>query len=118
MTDYARSAAMAVRLIGRSGQSGAIRRTVATGGTAYAPSGFQPTDHAARFVLTGFKAHEVDGARVRADDVKALVSPALDIEPKTSDLLVRADGVTLSIVEAEAVKPAGTVVLWKLVCRR
>lgn len=121
--DYTEDRRDADEMIREFGQAGAIRKRTATG-----PE-FNPTitwpEHAARIVVTTYSAREVDGTRIRADDLKVLVSAeGLTIEPTTADRLVLASGVGnpsspfLSIVNVETLAPGGVVVLWTLHCRR
>ncbi len=115
--DYARAAAMAERLIRKFGAPGAIRRETPGSGPSYDPG--EPTidNHPAHIVLTAFTNREIDGQRILATDRKALVEPSFGIEPKTTDLLIAPDGVILTIVNVDLIRPATTTVLYKLQVR-
>lgn len=117
--DYSRTVETAERLITRYGQLGFIRRTGEPTGPDYDPTPGVETEYAARFVVTEYDSREIDGSRIRASDKKVLLSvKGLTIDPTTSDLLVEHDGSTLSIVDADPLKPAETIVLWTLQARR
>lgn len=118
--DYSRPLATANRMIERYGQLGAIRRAGAPSGDPFDPTPGADVDHAARFVMIDFSAHEVDGTRIFATDKKALVSPgSLTIEPATTDHLVEADGTVWNIVPpVQTLRPAETTLLYTLQCRR
>lgn len=118
--DYARAAATAERLVRKFGAQGAIRRETIEGGNSYDPeSGTKTTtNHPAHIVLTDYSNREIDGQRILSTDRKALVEPAIGIEPTTSDLLVTADGATLTIVNVDLLRPATTTVLYTLQVRR
>ncbi|MNR37518.1 hypothetical protein D3C85_1555430 [compost metagenome] len=116
--DYARAAAMAERLIRKFGALGAIRRQTPGSGPSYDPGEPIITDHPAHIVLTDYSNREIDGQRILATDRKALVEPAIGIEPTTSDLLVTADGATLTIVNVDLLRPATTTVLYMIQARR
>lgn len=115
--DYGRSASTATRLITRFGQMGAVRRITPGNGPDYDPGPGTPTDYPARFVITEYDNREIDGTRIQATDRKAMVSPDLEIEPKTTDLLIGSDGRKLTIVSISPIKPAETVIVWQLQVR-
>lgn len=118
--DYDKSARTSERLLRKFGATGAIRRTTTEGGSTFDPeSGTEViTDHPAVLVITAYSSRDIDGTRILATDQKALLEPALGIEPTTSDLLVTADGPTLTIVNVDVLRPSTTTVLWKLQVRR
>lgn len=116
--DYARAAATAERLIAKFGATGAIRRETPGSGPSYDPGEPTITDHPARLVISAFSNREIDGQRILSTDKKATVEPAIGIEPKTTDLLVDADGSTFTIVHVDVLRPATTTLLWKLQVRR
>lgn len=114
---YTRLAGTAQRSIRKFGAKGAIRRGEAGSGPIYDPGEPTETDHPAYIVLTDFTDREIDGTRIFATDRKALVEPAIGIEPSTSDLLVTADGATLTIVSVGLIRPATTTLLYTLQVR-
>jgi hypothetical protein len=116
--DYARPLATANRLIARFGQDGVVRRITTTGGTSYDPGEETALDYPARFVVTAFDNRtEVDGSRILSTDKKVVMAAGLEIEPREGDLLVCADGSILSVVDADPLKPAETVLLWTVQAR-
>ena len=116
--DYVRAAATAERLVRKFGAQGAIRRETPGSGPSYDPGPPTITDHPAHIVLTDYSSREIDGQRILSTDRKALVEPAIGIEPTTSDLLVTADGATLTIVNVDLLRPATTTILYTLQVRR
>lgn len=115
--DYSRAASTAERLIRRFGAKGAIRREKPGTGPSYDPGDPTITDHHAHIVLTAFTNREIDGQRILATDIKALVEPSVGAEPKTTDLLISPDGAILTIVNVDLVRPGTTTVLYKLQVR-
>lgn len=115
---YADMAEMARELIVEFGALGSIRREVPGSGPSYDPGPPTITDHPAHIVLTDYSNREIDGQRILSTDRKALVEPAIGVEPTTSDLLVTADGATLTIVSVDLLRPATTTVLYTVQVRR
>lgn len=115
---YARAAGTAERLIRKFGAMGAIRRESPGSGPSYDPGEPTITDHPAHIVLTDYSNREIDGQRILSTDRKALVEPAIGVEPTTSDLLVTTDGATLTIVNVDLLRPATTTILYTLQVRR
>jgi len=115
--DYARAAATAERLIRKFGAPGAIHRETPGSGPSYDPGPPTVTDHPAHIVLTAYSNREIDGQRILSTDRKALVEPAIGIEPTTSDLLVTADGATLTVMSVDLLRPATTTVVFVLQVR-
>ncbi|RZJ47429.1 MAG: hypothetical protein EON87_00920 [Brevundimonas sp.] len=111
-------AATAKEMITEFGAPGAIRRQSPGAGPSYDPGPPIATDHHATMVMTKFSNREIDGQRILSTDRKALVAPGAEVEPTTSDLLVTADGATLTIVNVEVLRPATTTILWKLQVRQ
>lgn len=119
MTDfYTRQAVSAQSLIRKFGAAGAIRRQTPGSGPSYDPGPPTIADHPAHIVLTDYSNREIDGQRILSTDRKALVEPAIGIEPTPSDLLVTADGATLTIVNVDLLRPATTTILYTLQVRR
>jgi hypothetical protein len=115
--DYARAAGTAERRIRKFGAAGAIRRQTPGSGPSYHPGEPTIADHPAHIVLTDYLNREIDGQRILSTDRKALVEPGIGIEPTISDLLVTADGATLTIVNVDLLRPATTTVLFTLQVR-
>ncbi|WP_420478238.1 hypothetical protein [Brevundimonas sp. FT23028] len=115
--DYARAAQTAQRLLQTFGATGAIRRQSPGTGPSYDPGEPTLTDYPCTLALTKFSNREIDGARILATDRKALVSPAVEEEPTTSDLLVTASGEKLTIVNVMVLRPETATVLYQLQVR-
>lgn len=117
--DYTRPLATANRLIARFGQNGKLLRETTTGGTTYDPGEpGEPDEYPARFVITAFDNRtEVDGARILSTDKKVLMAADVETAPRSGDLLECADGSILSVVDADPMKPAETVLLWTVQAR-
>jgi hypothetical protein len=115
---YADMVETAQELIAEFGAAGSIRRQAPGSGPSYDPGEPTTTDYPATLVLTDYKNREIDGQRILSTDRKALVAPGVGVEPTTSDLLVTADGVILTIVNVEVLRPATTTVLYTLQVRR
>lgn len=117
--DYAKPLATANRLIEKYGQLGAVRRTGSPTGSEYDPTPGADVDHPAFFAVMDYDNSEIDGTRIKAKDKKVLMAPgSLTIEPTDADLLVEADGSTLTIIDADPLKPAETVLLWTVQARK
>lgn len=115
--DYDRAALLSRAMLDRFGQNGAIRRETPGNGPSYDPGEPTLTDHPTRMAVTKYTAREIDGSRIRSDDLKVLVAPDAPVGPTTADRLVTADGDSLAIVNVTPLKPAGTVVLYTVQCR-
>lgn len=92
--------------------AGAILRTSGADETTYPPTPGTVTEHACTVILTNYSARDRDGTQITARDVKALIAPDAASDPRNGDRL-RVSGETFSIVNVEAVKPGGVVLMWK-----
>ena len=121
--DYTRTRATAERLIARFGQAGIIRRMVKSG-PEWDPT-IEPTDYPCTLVEAEFSIGMVNGSTVLSSDKRMYVSTqGLAIEPTITDQVVIGTDV-LTIVPAtsggfgvQPLKPAGTVVLYDIHCRK
>ncbi len=137
-TPYTRGAALADRILGSDkGETGAIRRTVTTGGGPSDPSGgtSTTTDYPCRLAAFPVDQRDIDGTFIKAGDWRVLVAPTISedqaalwqsiylaedialITPTTTDLLVCSQGV-LTIIDAGRFAPAGTVTHYRMVVRK
>ena len=115
--DYARMKATADRLIASAGQAAVLRRPSSTG-PAHNPTQGAPTDYAVTIVVDSYRQSEIDGERIRRDDLKVLMAKgALAVEPATSDKIV-IGGVDYVIVDIRPTNPGGSVVLYEIQARR
>lgn len=116
MTDYARLAATAARLIAASGRNLTLRRH---GTGAYDPAtgeaASDPQDVTVRGVVTNYRRHEIDGQRVCAGDQRVLLGAAS--APAVGDAIV--DGaVLLRVVAVQKIMPGDTALLYDVQARR
>ena len=123
--DYARSVAIANRLIARFGQRGAVRRGPdLSGGDSTndlpLPPGdeAEPTDHPCTLVVLDYSEEERAGSLIAQTDRKVLIATAgLDIEPTPEDaLLIGTD--EHQIVAVMPLAPGPVRVLWQAQVRR
>lgn len=111
MYDYGPIAATATRLIAQFGR--AVTLVVETaGGTPYAPT-VSTTTATITAAVTSFKANEIDGTIVQADDKKLLTTSAVTVQNKITD-----GAHTYSVVSVETIKPGPTAVLYKAQLRK
>lgn len=75
------------------------------------------TSYACTVVLVGYASRDRQGTQIEAQDVKMLISPDAEIAPQNDDK-VRVQGEEFHIVNVEATKPGGTVLMWKCQARR
>lgn len=117
--DYARSKAVADRLIERYGKAGNIRRAGTPTGAAHNQTPGAPVSHPAKFVTLKYATKDIDGVRVLATDKKVLCAVgSLAIAPTTSDLLVEATGAPYKIMAVDALEPGDTTLLYWIQARR
>jgi hypothetical protein len=118
--DYAKSAATADRLLKKFGQTGAIRRTSASGGdNPWDPESPTTIDHPCTLAILPINLQDagkdVGGTLIKASDKRILVSvEGLTITPTTTDHVVTAAGVYI-IVKNSTLSPAGIPVIHDIV---
>jgi len=114
--NYAAITATADRLIARFGRSATLRRPASTG-PAHNPT-VTYSDHAVMVTTSAYQQREIDGTRVRQDDVKVMLAKGvLTIAPETKDQLV-IDGATYAIMDVRPTQPGGSVVVYEVQARR
>ncbi|BBU58513.1 hypothetical protein [Mameliella alba] len=101
---------------GGSPLSGTITRTSGADETTYPPTPGAETDYACTVVLTNYSARDRDGTQITARDIKALIAPDAETDPRNGDRLTVA-GQTLHLVNVDAVNPGGVVLMWKCQAR-
>jgi hypothetical protein len=114
--DYSKTLSVAQRLIAKFGVTGAIRRSVTTGGDSWNPGSGTTviTDYPAIMVVTNYAQADINGTVIQNTDRKVLVSTSgLTIVPTTGDVLV-VDGQTLSVIGVNPLKPGGTLLLYEI----
>lgn len=105
------------RLIAKFGQAATLRRPTSTG-TAFNPTPAAPVDYPVRLAVEVYGFRDIDGTRIRRDDLKVLLARgALTVEPATSDRLL-IGGVEYAIVDVRPASPGGTVVMFEIQARR
>ena len=120
MTFYAEMAALSAELLANAefGETGAIRRTVTTGGGPSDPTGgtVVTTDYPCQLAAFPVDQKDVDGTVIKAGDFRVMVAP-LAIVPTTTDKVVCSLGL-LTIVDAGQFAPAGTTTHYYMVGRK
>lgn len=92
--------------------AGTILRTTGADETTYPPTKGTETEYACNVVLATYSARDRDGTQITARDVRALISPDAEADPRNGDRL-RVGGETFDVVNVDAVKPGGVVLMWK-----
>lgn len=115
--NYARAQATAERLIENFGHTATLIQQGAETPSADPrnPTIGDPTLFPIKVVRTMFKANEVDGTLIRADDVKFIVA-ATGARPRAADRIAF-DGLAHQIHAVTELNPAGTRVLFTVHCR-
>lgn len=98
-------------------QTGAIRRTTATGGGPSDPTGGSTTtaDTAARMAVFEVAERRIDGTNIMAGDYQVIVEP-VGIEITLADKVI-CDRGTLTITQLGRVASGGETALYDMVCR-
>ena len=118
--DYARPAATAKRLLTRFGQVVTVKRVT--------PGGYDPATGATTADVTNgyscsgavmnYASRDIDGTLVQRGDVRVLLAPPdAAFEPKPGDTVTLADATVLTVINAQATKPAGSPVLYEVQAR-
>ncbi|MDR0275928.1 MAG: hypothetical protein LBI48_11445 [Burkholderiaceae bacterium] len=109
--NYARTAASAVRLIGKFGASAMLRRK---SGAQYDPATSSVVDTWQEWPCTvavvDYTAKDIDGTLILAGDRRLLVAPDIATVPKAGDVFVFQDWMT-TVIRVKTTAPAGTAVL-------
>lgn len=117
MTFYSGLAATATKLLTDKGQQMTIRRKGVTSSdpAAGTVTELPPVDYTVNGVLVGYKDFLATTDLIQRGDRKALIEAGV-VTPTKEDQLI-ADGRAWTIIDVEAVNPAGTQVLFKLQVR-
>jgi hypothetical protein len=84
-----------------------------------ATADFESVSHPATAAIFAYPQRYIDGTLIRVGDKRALVSPVgLTVDPKPGDTLTDAAGALFQVIDAKAIAPAGTTVLWTLQVRK
>lgn len=95
-----------------SALTGSILRVSGAVESTYPPTLGTETAYACTLMLSNYRASDRDGTNITARDVKALIAPDAATDPRNGDRLTVGNE-TYSIVNVEAVKPGGVVLMWK-----
>lgn len=98
-------------------QTGAVRRTTASGGgpSSVTPETITTADTAARLAVFEIAEKRIDGTNIQAGDFQVIVEP-IGLEVSLSDLIVCDRGV-LTIMQLGRVASGGETALYDMVCR-
>lgn len=117
--DYSRPAATAKRLLTRFGQVVTVKRVT--------PGGYDPATGATTADVTNgyscagevmnYAIRDIDGTLVQRGDVRVLLAPDAAFEPKPGDTVTLADTTVLTVINAQATKPAGSPVRYEVQAR-
>ena len=117
--DYARPAATAKRLLTRFGQVVTIIKRTTPG--AYDPATGTVSGGTVGYSCAGavmnYASRDIDGTLVQRGDVRVLLAPDAAFEPKPGDTVTLADTTELTVINAQATKPAGSPVLYEVQAR-
>lgn len=91
---------------------GAIVRPGEDDKTTFPPTPGVPVEYACTLILTAYTAQDRAGTNITERDMRAIISPDAETEPRNGDVL-RVAGEAFSIVNVDAVKPGGVVLMWK-----
>lgn len=118
MNFYTGLQSTATTLLRQKGQAMTLRRTVPTSSDPVAGTvtPATPVDFTVRGVLTSYKDTLVDDTTIKRGDRQALIEAGV-VEPAKDDRLI-ITGQTWTILDVDAVNPAGTPLLYKLQVRR
>lgn len=101
---------------GAGPRAGTIIRTSGADETTYPPTAGTDAEYACTLVLTNYSARDRDGTQVTARDVKALIAPDAETDPRNGDRL-EVSGRTFHLVNVDAVQPGGVVLMWRCQAR-
>ncbi|MCT4369107.1 hypothetical protein CLG85_001615 [Yangia mangrovi] len=96
---------------------GTITRVTGADETTYPPTPGGATDYACTVVLDQYSARDREGTQIAAQDVKAMIAPDAETDPRNGDALTVA-GKTFSIVNVDAIQPGGVVLYWECQARK
>lgn len=117
--DYSEDLADAEEMIAEFGQAGFVRRKGLPTGPPHNPRPGPPINTPVTFVEDDFSAHEIDGTRILAKDLKILMAVGVQTQdPDSTAELVYANGDVLKIVNAKRLSPGGTTLLFEVQARR
>lgn len=92
--------------------SGTINRTSGADESTYPPTPGSTTTYACTVVLTEYSARDRDGTQITSRDVKALIAPDAETDPRNGDTLT-VSGRTYTIVHVDTVQPGAVALLYE-----
>ena len=92
--------------------TGQIVRTIGADESTYPPTPGSATPYACTLLLSAYSVRERAMAHIGESDVKAMISPDVETDPRIGDDLT-VGGKIYSIINVETVQPGGDVLLWK-----
>lgn len=112
------TAARALSMLTRKGQSASLERPSSTAGSAAYERTGAATAYAVTLYQESYAAREVDGTRIQAGDSRFLVAASgLAIQPQPNDRLI-VSGETWRVVRVEVARENATPVLYTVQGRR
>jgi hypothetical protein len=119
-SDIAAEVSAAIAEAGAATGDGPLFATISRPGiadeTTYPVTPAAATTHTCTVVLTEYSDRDRNGTNIRVGDIKALIAPDAESDPRNGDSLI-VGGKTYKMVNVMAVKPGGIVLLWEVQCR-
>ncbi len=120
MSFYAR---MAITALEQIADKGRIVTLVSQGSNSYDPAAGTFTrgteaEQSVRAVFASYKAADVDGELIRAEDKYCLIAASSRTGEPTTEDKIKEGSTEWSVVRVDVVKPADTAILYKLQVRR
>jgi hypothetical protein len=91
--------------------TGSIIRVTGADESTYPPTPGTPTSYACTLILTDYSARDRDGTNITDRDLKAMISPDAETEPRNGDSL-QVQGRTYSIENVTPYQPGGVVLYY------
>jgi len=91
--------------------AGTIIRPGAADEGTYPPTPGSDAEFGCTVVFDTYSARDRDGTQITARDVKVLIAPNAATDPRNGDRL-RIGAETYHLVNVDAVKPGGTILMW------
>lgn len=91
--------------------TGSILRTTGADETTYPPTPGSTTSFDCTLILSQYSARDRDGTNITDRDLKAMISPDAETDPRNGDSL-QVQGRTYSIENVTPYKPGGTVLYY------
>lgn len=92
--------------------AGIIQRVSGADESTYPPTPGATQDFACTLILSEYSARDRDGTNILASDLKAMISPDAETDPRIGDKL-SVSGSVYSIVNVDPLQPGGVVLMWE-----